>query len=330
MESQVTEARNEPAFFLADVEHPAIKSDVHTMAYPVFALHSAEKTIRKYHLGETRIEIDPSVHGRATIFDKDLWIYAISHLVTALESDREDIGPTVQFSVSNFLETTQRSKGGNTFKTVELALKRLAGTRIRTNVKTGSILVDENFGLIDKYRIVSKGSPKRRDPSVISITLPEWLYRAVMEREVLTISPNYFKLRRPLDRKLYEIARKHCAKKRGWSIGLEKLWQKTGARMTQIRFRHEMKKIAKAQHIPEYTVDYDDARDLVTFGFVEPGKEGESKSQGRPKQSAGARGNPVPKDASRKHENREAEVRTAASGPKAVSDYLREMKGVCR
>ena len=34
--------------------------------------------------------------------------------------------------------------------------------------------------------------------------------RAIESNEVVTISNDYFRLRRPLERRLYEIGRKHC------------------------------------------------------------------------------------------------------------------------
>ncbi len=47
--------------------------------------------------------------------------------------------------------------------------------------------------------------------------------------EVVTISYDYFRLRRPLERRLYEIARKHCSNSPEWQIGLAKLHNKTGS-----------------------------------------------------------------------------------------------------
>ena len=44
----------------------------------------------------------------------------------------------------------------------------------------------------------------------LEVTLCEWLFRAIESAEVLPISRDYFRLRRPLDRRLYELARKHC------------------------------------------------------------------------------------------------------------------------
>jgi plasmid replication initiation protein len=41
-------------------------------------------------------------------------------------------------------------------------------------------------------------------------TLSDWVFNAVAAREILTLSRDYFRLRKPLERRLYELARKHC------------------------------------------------------------------------------------------------------------------------
>lgn len=45
----------------------------------------------------------------------------------------------------------------------------------------------------------------------VEIILPDWLFRAVKARQALACNRNYFRLRKPLDRRIYERARKQCA-----------------------------------------------------------------------------------------------------------------------
>jgi hypothetical protein len=57
--------------------------------------------------------------------------------------------------------------------------------------------------------------------------LSEWRFRAIDAVEVLTISATYFQPRSPLDRRLGELARKHCGtEKTKWRIGVDKLQKK--------------------------------------------------------------------------------------------------------
>ncbi len=60
---------------------------------------------------------------------------------------------------------------------------------------------------------------------------------AIESMEVLSIHEDYFRLRRPLERRIYELARKHCGKQTKWEIGLENLQNKIGRKAPLKRFR---------------------------------------------------------------------------------------------
>jgi hypothetical protein len=82
---------------------------------------------------------------------------------------------------------------------------------------------------------------------------------------VLTLHPDYFRLGKPLERRVYELARKHCGRQRSWQISLELLFKKSGSRGISRRFRAMVKNIAKHDHLPDYRVAYNDETDQVTF-----------------------------------------------------------------
>src|SRR5215472_10183547 len=73
-------------FFVLDVLDVVPRSDMASMAHPVFSLSTKPdmRTLR-YEMIEgddtVFVEIQPSVKGLATIHDKDLLIYCISKLV---------------------------------------------------------------------------------------------------------------------------------------------------------------------------------------------------------------------------------------------------------
>ncbi|MEO1308714.1 MAG: replication initiator protein A, partial [Pseudomonadota bacterium] len=50
----------------------------------------------------------------------------------------------------------------------------------------------------------------------LTVTLSEWLANAIQHRDLLTLNPNYFRLKRPLSRRIYEIGRKRCGKQKQW------------------------------------------------------------------------------------------------------------------
>jgi hypothetical protein len=56
-----------------------------------------------------------------------------------------------------------------------------------------------------------------------------------------------------------------CGPRPEFEIGLEKLLKRTGSRMELKRFRHTVKEIATHDHLPDYAVAFDEARDVVMF-----------------------------------------------------------------
>ena len=80
----------------------------------------------------------------------------------------------------------------------------------------------------------------------------------------MTIHPDYFRLRRPLERRLYELARKHCGHQTMWTIGLELLQEKAGSKGSLREFRRMVREIIDVGTLPEYRMTLDD-QDRVTF-----------------------------------------------------------------
>lgn len=254
-------------FFLADLFDYAMKDDGASMEAPIFTLATKpDLSIWTWTSkdGNKSIKVAPSVLGRATQFDKDVLIYVVSQLTEALNRGREDAqSRTVRFTVYDYLVTTNRGVGGADYKRLQEAFERLAGTRITTDIRTGGERVKEGFGIIDTWRIIEKSKEDERMVAV-EITLSRWLYNAVQAFEVLTIHPDYFRLRKPLARRLYEIARKHCGHQTSWAIGLELLREKAGSKSTIKEFRRAVRAIEADDSLPEYrvVVGHDDK---VTF-----------------------------------------------------------------
>lgn len=143
------------------------------------------------------------------------------------------------------------------------ALGRLAGTRIETNITTNGHRERAGFGLIDSWRIVECDHNNRM--VAIEIRFPDWLWRSIKARQVLTLHPDYFLLRKPLDRRIYELARKHCGKQPDWHISLSTLHKKCGSAASLREFRRQLKTLADSYVLPEYRVAFDAETDLATF-----------------------------------------------------------------
>jgi plasmid replication initiation protein len=250
-------------FFIADFIDASPKGDLASMEHPLFALKAGDKRIRRYERNGYSIEIQPGVKGLATIHDKDVWIYCISQLVEAMNRGREDVGRTVRFTAYDFLVTTNRQTSGQGYKLLGDALSRLKGTTIETNIETDGKRERAGFGLIDAWRVIERDGDDRM--VAVEVALPDWLWRSVKARQVLTLSRDYFRLRKPLDRRIYELARKHCGTQPRWRAELLTLHEKSGTTAPLRNFRMDMKSLAESNQLPDYRMAFDAEADAITF-----------------------------------------------------------------
>ena len=222
--------RGQGEFFLCDVFGALPKDDLASMEHPLFSLATRpDRRVLSYSHNGVSIEVTPSVKGRATIHDKDILIYCVSQLMAALNAGRP-VSRTLQLTAHDLLAATHRETSGDAYRRLKDAFERLAGTRITTNLATGPagdpVEVTTGFGLIESWQIVRKTRGGRMVS--VAVTLSEWLYRAVLSNSVLTLSRDYFRLRKPLERRIYELARKHCGRQPEWRVSVETLLKKSG------------------------------------------------------------------------------------------------------
>lgn len=256
-------------FFVADILDYSLKDDHATMEAPVFSLKT-QKDLTPWEWtskdGTKHIEVSPSVkYGRATQHDKDVLIFVTSQMTEALNRERPDAqSRAVRFTVHNYLVATNKPTGGVEYQRFERALDRLKGTTIKTDIRTGEKRVKEAFGILDSWTIVER-SPGDERMIAVEVTMSKWLYNAIHAHEVLTIHGDYFRLRKPLERRLYELARKHCGRQATWKIGLELLREKCGAQSHIRAFRNQVQEIIDADTLPEYRMVYSREADQVSF-----------------------------------------------------------------
>ena len=212
-------------FFVCDVPWIVPKDDMASMEHPLFTLATRpDRRILRYEHGEAMIEVTPSVKGLATIHDKDVLIYCISQLMAAVNAGRP-VAPTLHLRAHDLMAATGRETSGDGYRRLREAFERLSGTRIVTNIATGGIESTRGFGLIDSWEILRKARGGRM--ILVTVTLSDWIFRSVLSRSVLTLHRDYFRLRKPLERRVYEIARKHCGRQVEWKVGLETLLKKS-------------------------------------------------------------------------------------------------------
>jgi plasmid replication initiation protein len=236
--------------FLCDILDAIPKGDLATLEHPVFSLATRpDLRILHYRHNGAEISVTPSVRGLATIFDKDILIFCISQLMAALNAGRT-VARTLTLRAHDLLVATNRETSGDAYRRLRDAFERLAGTRITTNIETGGVSVTRGFGLIDSWEILRRS----RDGRMVSVavTLSDWLYRAVMAKSVLTLSRDYFGLRKPLERRLYELARKHCGRQPEWRVSVAVLHVKSGSTSPLRVFRAMLRAAIATDALPDY------------------------------------------------------------------------------
>lgn len=238
-------------FFVCDYFGVSPKHDLASMEHPLFSLSTRpDQRILEYRHNDVEVTVTPSVRGRATIFDGDILIFCISQLMAALNAGRET-SRTLTLTAHDLLLATGRETSGDSYRRLRQAFERLAGTRITTNIVTGPEEVTSGFGLIEAWEIVRKTRTGRMVS--VRVTLSDWIYQAVLNRSILTLNRDYFELRKPLERRLYELARKHCGAQRFWRVSLETLLKKTGSASPRRVFRAMVREVIRKDNLPDYS-----------------------------------------------------------------------------
>lgn len=250
---------NAPFYFVVDDCDVQLKSSMPTMEHPFFALRAGDTHDRHYEHNGNTIDIMPTSAGIATIQDKDVWIYCLSSIMNAINRG-ERVGRVVRFTAYDFLKATGRQTSGEAYKLLRETFERLVGTRIRTNIAVGKYRETRNFGLLEEYHIVENDKDERM--VAVEVILPNWLYHAIVYKQVKTLSPAYFDLK-PLERRIYELCAKHCGEQRSWVVAISTLHIKSGSTGELREFRRKLKVLIADNNLPDYHLSYDAAKDQL-------------------------------------------------------------------
>ena len=247
--------------FICDVLDAIPKDDMATMEHPIFTL-STQPDMREIHYEHngTKVDIWPSRLGMATIHDKDILIYCISQLVAKMNNN-EPLGRTLRLKAYDLLTWSKRQTSGDGYARLVAALDRLSGTRIKTNIVADDQEFANGFGLITEYQIVKNS--RTGQMLDVKVTLSDWIFKMVQGKSVLTLHKDYFRLRKPIERRIYELARKHCGSQARWPISMDLLQKKTGSQSNIRLFRQSMRELERTNHLPDYIVELD--KDNVIF-----------------------------------------------------------------
>lgn len=226
--------------FVANLIDVAPKGDQTSMEVPIFSLKKNRDVEQFVWNGKNgaKVIVTPNQYGRATMWDKDILIYLFGQIAAQINRGGTP-QRTIHATAYDILMSTGRDVGGKGYRELESALRRLQGTTIETNIKTEGLKSKRAFSIIQDWGIIEKH--ENGNMIAVEITLSEWLYQAVTSLDVLTYDRKYYRLSSGMEKRLYEIFRKHCGKQSSWMIGEEALFKKSGSRGSIRDFRRFLK-----------------------------------------------------------------------------------------
>lgn len=256
--------------FVSDVLSWNPKGERHTMEHPFFSLSKNKDTKTRHYEsadGKAQLTVTPSVLGIPTIWDKDLLIYTATLIREAMNAGRlGSENQAIRVDTANFMEATAKGDGSRQRKALMDTLKRLKGCTMETTIETNGTHYIKGFSLLDNYEVAV--ITKTGKVASLEIKVCDWLYGAIWNdtQEMLSINRDYFRLEGGIERRLYELAKKHCGRQPFWKVGIESLWKKSGSTAVLKEFR---RKIFKGQvdlgTLPDYRVILKPEIDQVWF-----------------------------------------------------------------
>ncbi len=234
---------------------PSLKCDQQSMEHPFFVLSTkkAVHDIRVYQHRSNKITIMPSAIGAANIADKDVLIYCAAVIMKEIRDElRKEGNKTVRFVASDFFKATGRDQNGKAYASIKTSLDRLMGTFVKTNIPSAGKVRTTAWGLIDSYDIIEDKETGKL--GCIEVTISDYFHAALTNRQLLTYTDDYFRLSKSIDKRLYEIARKHCGRQNTWRCSIETLFKKSGSTGALKEFRRELNDVIKRNILPGYRV----------------------------------------------------------------------------
>lgn len=224
-----------------------------------------------YDLNDSKITVTGSgEYGLATIFDYDIVIFMVSHLVRQMNKLKNDVERGVKnpklpprimhVNVSDLFKYIEIEDGGYQHKALLSKLQRLKGTlvEIEKNLDKSTRRVG-SLSLIGDYAIISK--TKTGNISSFELEVPRWIYDGVVRQgdpTVLTLCDEYMLIKNGYHKFLARIARKSAGED-SWDWNIRHLYERSGTPQTLKDFQRDIKKSIddlKEDPIKEYTIIY--------------------------------------------------------------------------
>ena len=253
-------------FFVPSLYDVGGRDNRTVMDVAVFRLSKSNKRageMIRYELPDGFVEVTAGHYGMASGWDYDIMLMMASHLTEAMNRYRdgkgEKPGRTFKPHVSDILKFARRGDGSRQVEEVEKALDRLKGTTIKTvRERTGEdgrkMREVEAEGLISRYSVLARTDTGR--VNAVEIEAPVWIYQEIVggkQPDVLTVHPDYFLIEPGIGRFVYRLARRAAGKGVAkWSF--QTIYERSGSTGTFSKFRENLRKIIKANDLPEYAL----------------------------------------------------------------------------
>jgi len=261
---------NQPDFFVPALHDIPVKDGIGLMDIAVFRLsrsQSRKAEIIRHDLPGASVEISSGAYGMATIEDYDIILMAISHLAEMVKRYRAGKAPqpsrTFRPHSAEIFKFRRTSKGGMQYKALEKALDRLNTTRVKITVtdRNAKLRESDGFGLIDGYRVISRTDTGK--VGTVEITVPDWIYEGIVNHknpDILTVSPDYFLIRKGLARFVYRMARKAAGTGEARYM-FDTVHRRSGSTRAFRKFAFDLREIIAANDLPDYHLSEERGKD---------------------------------------------------------------------
>lgn len=260
------------SFFIPVAHDAPVKDDMNLMDLAPFALSKASKGggVLRYELKDVIVTVEGGADvGLATAWDYDIFVHMVSHLAAEMRdyqaAERKGRRPslpnkTYRPAAADLLRFCRRDLGGKQYLDLERSLDRLLATRIKiTNLSGGKRRETEAVTLIGGYRVTSRTAGDRIE--LVEIDIPAWVYDGVVRPDgkptILTLSPDYFLISRPLAKFVYRLARKAAGDGEAW-YRVDDLHYRSGSKLPAHKFRAALDEIVRAatrDPLPDYDLE---------------------------------------------------------------------------
>jgi len=141
---------------------------------------------------------------------------------------------------------------------------------LRTQRRSPADLIHRRRGRVRSHPLRTAFGPLGRQRRNVGGCRIRW--RLVTRTLGLPLSRDYFRLRKGLERRLYELARKHCGLQAKFTIRLDTLLKKSGAMCSMKEFRRQIRVVVASNVLPDYSLELDASGDALTIWTRDGGK----------------------------------------------------------